>query len=455
MSQRWKPKPYQDRIVRHILAHPAAAVWARVGSGKTSATLAALAVMKKKARFRSLVIAPLHVALNVWRQEIEKWTDFAGLRVEVLHGSKKHEALRRPADVYVINYDGLPWLSRETARGWVFPEVLVLDESSKCRNTDTSRFKLLRDQFAPKFKRRIALSGTPMPNGETNLFGQYRLVDGGVRLGLYVTHFRNQYCYPTGYGGYDWALLPGAADKIREKVQDITIEVSASDLGSALPPIVVQDINVPLPMAARRIYQKLEDEFVAHLKKDEVTALNAAAATQKLRQIASGSVYTTHPDWEEVHDTRLDALDALLEEASGPVLLFAEFQHEFERIKERFPEAVLFSSATTKQKQLIIEAWNAGTIPLLCAHPASAGHGLNLQEGGNTVVWFSLLYDLELYDQSNGRLQRTGQKAKQVFVHRMVSPDTIDEMMVWALQGKGAKQEAFLQAIRKHYKLAA
>jgi SNF2 family DNA or RNA helicase len=445
---KWKPKPYQDRVVRHILAHPAAAVWARVGSGKTSATLAALSVMRKKG-FRALVLAPKHVALNVWAQEAAKWDEFRHLKVSVLHGPKKRDLLRAPADIYVLNYDGLPWLKRESAHGWAWPDVLVLDESSKCRNTDTQRFKQLRE-YAPRFKRRIALSGTPMPNGEANLFGQYRLLDGGKRLGQYVTHFRNRYCYPTGFGGYDWALLPGAAEAIREAVQDITNEVSAADLGSALPKLVVRDIEVPLPDAAARVYQKLEQEFVAQLRDGEVTAVNAAAQTQKLRQIASGSVYTTHPEWEPVHDARLDALDSLLEEAGGPVLVFHEFAHEAERIRKRF-DAVDFTRASDKRKTEILAQWNAGKIPLLLAHPASAGHGLNLQEGGNTLLWFSLLYDLELYDQSNGRLQRTGQKARQVFVHRFITPGSIDMMMVRALSSKGRDQESFLSAIREHY----
>jgi SNF2 family DNA or RNA helicase len=446
---RWKPAPYQDRIVRHILAHPAAAVWARVGSGKTSATLAALDVMRRKGGFSALVLAPKHVALNVWAQEAAKWDEFRHLKVNVLHGSKKHLLLRERADIYVLNYDGLPWLAKESVHGWVCPPVLVLDESSKCRNTDTARFKILRD-LAPRFRRRIALSGTPMPNGEVNLFGQYRLLDDGARLGKYITHFRNKYMYPSGYGGYDWQLLPGAADAIREAVQDITVEVSAADLGSALPKLVVRDIEVPLPPAAERVYRTLVDQFIVRLKKGEVTAVNAAAQTQKMRQIASGSVYTEHPAWEAVHDARLDALDSLLEEATGSVLTFYEFAHEAERIRERFERAVDFTSLTDKRKQQCILDWNAGKIPLLIAHPASAGHGLNLQGGGNTVVWFSLLYDLELYDQSNGRLQRTGQKAKQVFVHRFVSPDTLDEVMVNALDSKGVNQEQFLLAIRRH-----
>lgn len=453
MAQIWNPTEYQSRIVKHILANPAAAVWARVGSGKTSATLAALSVMKRKGGFGSLVLAPKHVALNVWQQEIAKWSDFAHLKSVVLHGPKKDKLLRERADLYVINYDGLPWLARAAANGWRWPEVLVLDESSKTRNTDTNRFKLLRD-YSVRFKRRVALSGTPMPNGEQNLFGPYRILDGGKRLGQYITHFRQRYMYQTGYGGYTWELLPGAADAIRAAVQDITIEVSAADLGSALPPLVVRDIEVPLPPNAVRVYMKLLQEFKASLKKDKVTAVNAAARTMKLRQVVSGSVFTTHPEWEAIHDARLEALDAVIEETSSPLLVFAEFTHEFARIEKEFPDAVNFTTASDKKKQQIIVDWNEGKIPLLLAHPASAGHGLNLQGGSNTLLWFSLLYDLELFDQANGRLQRKGQKAKQVFVHRFVSPGTIDEAMVAALDAKGASQEAFLLAIRKHAEAA-
>ena len=448
LPKHWKPEPYQDRIVKHLLATPGAAVWARIGAGKTSAALAAFDVMRRRSGYRMLVVAPKQVARDVWAQEAALWKEFAHLRVALLHGPKKHVTLREPADVYVINYDGLAWLAQETVRGWRWPDVLVLDESTKCRNTNTKRFKILRDHVAPRMKRRWALSGKPMPNGEGNLFGQYRLIDGGERLGRYITHFRNQFMYPSGYGGYDWQLLPGAAERIRERVQDITIEVSAEDLGKTLPKLVVRDIHVPLPPAAMSVYRKLEDQFVALLKKGEVTAVNAAAQTQKLRQIASGSVFTTHPEWEAVHDERLEALDGLL--GNEPLLLFAEFTHEFKRIKERFPEAVIFGDASDKRRSEIILEWNAGNIELLCAHPASAAHGLNLQGGGNTLLWYSLLYDLDLYDQAIGRLQRKGQKAKQVFVHRFIAPGTIDEVMCEALLAKEQGQNAFLAGLRKH-----
>lgn len=447
---KWKPKPYQSRIVKHILTHPAAAVWARVGSGKTSATLAAVEVMRQKANYRALVIAPKHVALNVWAQEAEKWDAFKHLRVAVLHGAGKERALKEKADLYVINYDGLAWLARTAPRGW-WPEVLVLDESSKCRNTDTQRFKLLRDQIAPAAKRRIALSGTPMPNGYANLFGQYRLLDDGKRLGKFITHFRMKYCYQTGYGGYKWEILPGAEKTILDAVNDITIEVSADDLAGQLPEVVVRDVEIDLPKPAWDAYRKLERDFIAQLKEGKVTAVNAASLTAKLRQLVSGSIYTEHPDWEVVHAARLDALDALLEEATGPVLCFYEFDHEAQTIVEQFESAEVFNWKSDAQRTKLIKAWNAREVPLMLAHPASAAHGLNLQHGGNTLVWYSLLYDLELYDQAIGRLARTGQQADQVWVHRFVTPGSVDDAMIAAIDAKGAGQEGFLAALREMY----
>jgi SNF2 family DNA or RNA helicase len=450
---------YQRDLAKFILGTAGAACWARVGAGKTRATLTALETMNLKAGWRTLVVAPKHVALNVWQQEAEKWG--FNLKVVVLHGPKKAERLREPAHVFVVNYDGLPWLAKQKWPGF---DVLVLDESSKCRNTDTNRFKLLRDHFRPKAKRVIALSGTPKPNGEINLFGQYRLIDGGERLGKYVTHFRNQYCYQTGFGGYAWELLPGASELIRRKVQDITIVIDG-EVGIPNPDVF--DIEVPLPDGAARIYDAVEKKFFSLLGSNEVTAVNAAARVTKLRQIASGAVYVDDADafketdgsakygsgrdgkWEEIHDARIDALDAFVEEADGPVLLFANYNHEFERIKKEFPEAVVFSWLSDKARTEALDEWNRGKIDLLLAHPASAGHGLNLQHGGHELVWFSLLYDLELYEQAIGRLARKGQ-TRRVRVTRFLAPGTIDEVMRDRLASKGKGQKAFLDAIKKY-----
>jgi SNF2 family DNA or RNA helicase len=445
---KWVPKPYQVEAVKFMLAGPADAVWARVGSGKTSATLAAIETMHRKAGFRTLVVAPKHVALNVWAQEAAKWDFSKHLRVAVLHGNKKDQLRQKGADIYVVNYDGLAWLEREMPPF----DVLVLDESSKCRNTDTQRFKILRDHIAPRAKRRIALSGTPKPNGEINLFGQYRLLDDGQRLGRYVTHFRRQFCYQTGFGGYTWALLPGASEKIREAVADITIVVDADDV-KGLPEVVVRDVEVPLPSKARKLYDDLEREFLVQVDEGDISAMNAAALTMKLRQIASGAVYTGDAGagtWAEVHDARIGALDSIVEEAAGPVLVFYEFTHEAERIKAEFPEAVIFNDLSDRKKVGAIEDWNRGAIEMLVAHPASAGHGLNLQHGGHEMVWFSLLYDLELYEQAIGRLARQGQESKHVHVHRFVSPGTVDEAMAAALARKAKGQNAFLDALKEY-----
>lgn len=459
---KWTPRPYQLDLVRFILTAPASACWARIGSGKTSATLKALEIMKEKAGWKTLVVAPKQVARDVWKQEAEKWG--FDLKVVVLHGDHKNKLVKEDADVYVVNYDGLAWLSKYLPRGFAF-DVMILDESSKCRNTDTNRFKLLRDDFRPKAKKVVELSGTPKPNGEINLYGQYRLLDHGKRLGKYITHFRMSYCYQTGFGGHTWELLPGAGELIRQKVQDITIVVDGDDV-DGLPELVVRDLEVSMPPSAVAHYRDLETSFFTALRDTEVTAINAAAKIAKLRQVVSGAVYVDdscgvldeqrpvahRPQhrWTEIHDARIEALDAFLEGASGPVLLFANFNHEFERIQKAFPEAVVFSWLSDKMRSEAIDEWNRGKIDLLCAHPASAGHGLNLQHGGHEMLWFSLLYDLELYEQAVGRLARTGQKNTHVHVTRFVTPGTVDDLMAAALASKARGQKKFLDDIKAH-----
>jgi SNF2 family DNA or RNA helicase len=406
-------------------------------------------------RWRMIVIAPRHVVHNVWAQEARKWSDFAHLRVAVLHGSKKEEALRSDADIYVINPDGLPWLVQHP---WAWPEVLVVDESTLFKHPNTRRFKLLRAQL-DRFTRRYILTGKPVPNGLLDLFGQIYILDGGERLGRFITHYRSRYFYQTGYGGYTWRPLPGASEKILEAISDITLRLDKRE-HLDLPQYIDNVVEVKLPAPVEAQVRKLERDFVVELAKGTVEAFNAAALTAKLRQMASGAVYSTLEDlealrasrpWSHVHDAKLDALEALLAEREGqPTLVAYQFIHSAERIAKAHPEAVVLSWLSDVKVMQAIEAWNAGEVPLLLVHPASAAHGLNLQGGSEALVWFDPTYDLEHYDQLIARLWRQGQ-TKTVVNHLLIAADTVDEAVLSALRGKDRAQESFLAALKSHF----
>lgn len=418
--------------------------------------------------WRALVIAPRHVAHNVWPAETRKWKDFEHLRVEVLHGSGKNDALVRPADVYVVNPEGLPWLltrAKQVGAKWKWPEVLIVDESTKFKHTGTQRFRMLR-QILDYFKRRYILTGKPVPNGLLDLFGQIFVLDGGKRLGKYVSHYRSTYFYQTGFGGYTWRPLPGSEEKILRAIGDITLRLDKREHLPDLPPYIDNVVRVALPASTRTQIEKLERDFVVELAKGTVEAFNAAALTSKLRQMSSGAVYIGDPDeprngragtkaWEWVHEAKLDALDSILAERENqPTLVAYQFVHAAERIVKAIPEARVLAWETDLGAQKLLAAWNRGEVPLLLVHPASAAHGLNLQGGSEALVWFDPTYDLEHYDQLIARLWRQGQ-AKTVVNHLLVAEGTIDEAVVSALRGKDRRQEAFLKALRGHYRVAA
>ena len=459
----YKPHEYQKRAIRFLLEHAVGGLFLDCGLGKTSIVLAALKVLKDKGIMkRTLIIAPLRVCWSVWPEEVKKWSDFNGLRVEVLHGPKKAEALERDADIYCINPDGLEWLMLQCRAEKLGCDVLVVDESTAFKNSKALRSKLLK-YLIPTFRRRYILTGTPAPNGLLDLFGQIYILDQGNALGRYITHYRMNYFNPTGFGGYKWVPKEGAADTIYEKLRPMTLRMSAEDY-LELPERVDNVITVDLPEKARKVYRELEIQFITTLNSGEtITAPSAAAVGVKLRQVANGGVYRspekraearTHvEEWAHLHDAKLDALEELVEGRQGkPVLVAYEFEQDADRIRKRFPQAVFLSDSTGTHIEETIAAWNRGDIEMLCAHPASAGHGLNLQQDKDTVIWFGLTWNLEHFQQFNARVLRQGNKSPRVFFHYIVARNTTDAAVMSALRSKDKTQNALLMALKDYAK---
>jgi SNF2 family DNA or RNA helicase len=465
----WTPHPYQVNCVRFMLANPAAGLFLDPGLGKTSTSYAAFSILREKGIVRRmLVIAPLRPAHLVWPVEAQKWADFADLKVVVLHGPKKNELLTSDADVFVINPEGLPWLEERFRKWQNAPEMLVVDESTKFKHSRTQRFKLLKKMLS-RFKRRYILTGTPAPNGLLDLFGQVYILDLGEALGAFISHYRNNFFVPTGYGGYTWVPRDGADEEIQEKLEPLVVRLSAEDYLD-LPEKVTTVIGVDLPPKAAKEYARLKQDLVLRLKDGEVTAPNAGALTAKLRQAANGAVYADEIDGDaplkagafrptvHLHDAKIDALRDLVDELSGqPVLIAYEFQHDVRRIQEALKglyggdaSAVPYmgGGVTTRRAREIEGAWNRGELPALPVHPASAAHGLNLQAGGHHLIWFGLTYNLEYHDQLIDRIYRQGQD-ETVFVYYLIAKRTMDATVLNVLRGKAHTQKALLDALKE------
>ena len=398
---------------------------------------------------RVLVIAPKLVAETVWAEEAAKWDHTRHLRISKVLGSAQERAaaLRRPADIYVINRENVPWLVERVGAKWPF-DMVVVDELSSFKSSKTKRFRALR-RVRPLIKRIVGLTGTPAPNGLIDLWSQIYLLDQGERLGKTLTGYRDRFFKPgrrNGHIVYEWIPKPGAEERIYELLSDLCVSMSAEDW-LELPERVDVEVPVVLDAEAMMKYKQLEKDLLLPLEGDVVTADTAGVLTNKLLQLANGAVYDTVRGVHEIHDAKLDALEELIEQAQGkPLLVFYAYQHDLERIKRRFPWAA------TMDEPGVVERWNRGEAPLLLAHPASAGHGLNLQEGGNHIVWFGLTWSLELYEQANARLHRQGQ-TERVIVHHLVAKGTVDENVMGALARKEATQDALLEAVKARMKL--
>jgi hypothetical protein len=454
--------------------HPAAALFWDPGLGKTSVTLAAFQLLRKAGGVRkALIVAPKRVCQLVWTHdeggELSKWADFSDLHVSLLHGKDKDDAAEVDADLYVINPDGLKWLIESGAlvnllkRG---VDTLIVDELSGFKHPQTKRFKLLKP-FLGRFKRRWGLTGSPASNGLMDLFGQAFVLDLGQALGRYITHYRFSYFVPTGFGGYDWKPQEGSEERIYKALGNLALSMRATD-HLDLPPLVENNIWVTLPDDARRAYTQMEEDLVAMIADKTVTAANAAVASGKCRQVASGGVYVESPGAApgmgetaeafdlrsrkviQLHDEKTAALMDLIGELQGsPLLVAYEYEHDLTRIRAALGEETpaINGRTTPKDALALTVAWNKGLLPVLCGHPAAMGHGLNLQQAGSHVAWYTLTWNYELYDQLNRRVYRQGQK-NHVIVHRILARRTVDEIVAKAISAKGRGQDALFQGLK-------
>ena len=419
---KYVPHEYQAYCIDYLLERPAAALWLKPGMGKTVTALTAAdrLLYDYFAVSKVLVIAPLRVAEDTWTRESAKWDHLQHLRVSRVLGSARERlaALAVEADVYCINRENVPWLVKLYGLAWPF-ELVIVDESSSFRNPSAQRFKALR-KVRPLIKYIWELTGTPRPRSLLDLWAQVYLLDRGERLGKTMTEYKNRYFTPgrrNGYVVYEWTPRPGAEAEVYSKISDICVSMQARDY-LKLPELVA------LSPEARELYDRMERETILELAGEVIDAGSAAAVNGKLLQIAGGAVYDDDHVAHELHTAKLDALEDILEEANGePVLVAYNFRHERDRILARFPQAVQLKDSET------IAAWNRGEIPVLLAHPAGAGHGLNLQDGGHIIVWFSPTYDQELIEQFIDRLYRQGQRETTSVISAEVKANGQDAMM--------------------------
>ena len=442
---RYEPHDYQQLATAFIEDHPQAAILLGMGLGKTVITLTAIwnLLLDSFHARRVLIVAPLRVARDTWPAEATKWDHLDGLTVAVAVGSKAQRlaALDAGAMVTIINRENIPWLVRHLGGAWPF-DMVVIDELSSFKNHRAQRFKALA-AVRPQITRIVGLTGTPAANGLMDLWAQFRLLDEGQRLGRFITGYRNKWFTPDKRNGmqvFTYKPTPGAEDEIYEAISDITLSMRTTD-HLQLPELTITTQVVDLEPREQRAYERLRDEMVLNLDGQVIDAANAAALSGKLLQLASGAIYDEHGETVVVHERKLDALEDLVEAANGQPLLVAYwFKHDLKRITERLPQARELKTSTD------IEAWNAREIPLALIHPASAGHGLNLQQGGNLLVWFSLTWSLELYQQTNARLYRQGQDQPVTITH-LAANHTLDEAVLAALESKDDIQSALINAV--------
>lgn len=444
---KYHPSDYQTAATEFILAHDHCGLFLQMGLGKTVITLTALdQLLQTGDAEHTLVIAPLNVARTVWAEEAQKWDHLKHLTCVKILGTaqQRRDAIASPADLHIINRDNVSWLvkyCRDTLHRWPW-DTVIIDELSSFKSRQTDRWKSLVKTL-PSTQRVIGLTGTPAPNGLLDLWPQIYLLDRGLRLGRTITAYRIQYFRPgrsNGHIVYEYIPLTGADGAIHRRISDICMSMSAEDY-IKLPDRIFREVPVQLPEKAMKAYKAMERDMVMTLQGTEITAASAAVVCNKLLQLSSGAVYDEDGQVHLVHDEKIKALQELLDTATSPVLIFYAFRHDLDRLKQALPDAVALKGEDD------INRWNRGEIKALLAHPASAGHGLNLQAGGHIVVWFSLTWSLEVYQQANARLWRRGQQ-ETVIIHHLICKGTMDEDVLKALDRKDQTQSALMEAVK-------
>lgn len=442
----YQPHEYQRYATDFIIKNPTAAVFLEMGLGKSVIALTAILELCLE-RFeidRVLVIAPLRVARDTWPAEIQKWDHLKNLTYSVAVGTanERRAALQQKTFVHIINRENVQWLIEDSGIPWQY-DMVVIDELSSFKSHQSKRFKSLM-KARPGVRRMVGLTGTPSSNGLMDLWSEFRVLDMGKRLGRFITHYREQFFEPDRRNGmqvFSYRPRAGAEREIYRRIGDITISMRSADY-LKMPECVMNTVPVKLDSTEYEVYEEMESKMVTELDGVEIDAVNAAALTGKLCQLANGAIYTPDGNTVFFHERKLDALEDLIEGANGkPVLVAYWYKHDLARIQERFKVRELKSSKD-------ITDWNAGKIPVAVIHPASAGHGLNLQAGGSTLIWFGLTWSLELYQQTNARLWRQGQQAETVVIHHIITRGTVDEDVMQSLSEKDRSQAALMRAVR-------
>ena len=449
----FKAWPYQQYTINHILNHNNSGLFLDMGMGKTVSTLTAVDYLLFLGEINKvLVIAPKRVAEDTWSTEIEKWDHLKHLRISKVLGTPKQriKAIEADADIYVTNRENVEWLVKEYFGYWKW-DMCVIDELSSFKSSKAIRFRSLR-KVRPYFKRIVGLTGTPAPNSLIDLWPQLYLLDGGQRLGKTITGYRQQYFNPgrsNGYIVYDYVLKEGSEAIIHNRISDICISMMAKDYLS-LPERLDNMIELSLPDEVKKKYRQFEKDLIMNLGDEEITAANAAVLTNKLLQFANGAIYDEDKNVVNIHDEKLDKLLEIIDTANGkPVLVLYNFKHDFSKISDALTKLKI--KHQTLEDSSDIKKWNEGKIQVALLHPASAGHGLNLQYGGNIIVWYGLTWSLELYQQANARLHRQGQK-QTVIINHLIAKGTVDEDVIKALEGKDINQNALLEAVKARIK---
>lgn len=450
---KFKPWNYQQYAINHVIDNSASGLFLDMGMGKTVSTLTAIDDLILLGEVNKvLVIAPLRVAEDTWSTEVDKWDHLKHLRISKILGSKKQreEAINTDADIYVTNRENVDWLVAECFNSWIW-DMVVIDELSSFKSSKAKRFRALK-KVRPYFKRIVGLTGTPAPNSLIDLWPQIYLLDGGQRLGKTITGYKERYFKPgrrNGYVVYNWEIKEGSEESIQNKISDICISMSAKDYLD-IPERIDNRVEITLPIKVMDTYKQLEKDLVLEIGEEDITAANAAVLTNKLLQLANGAIYSEDKEVVRIHDEKLDRLEEIIDIANGkPVLVFYNFKHDYDRISKMLTKNKIKNQALNTSDD--IKKWNNGEIQVALLHPASAGHGLNLQYGGNIIVWFGLTWSLELYQQANARLHRQGQK-ETVIIHHLIAKGTVDEDVMNALANKEVNQNMLLEAVKARIK---